>query len=177
VQKCEIPAPRTVNARIPRELERIVLRALARDIRERYQTAMEMHDDLQAFSFSIGSRYATDSLAEYLRDAFPEAAITTGVGEIAIPELDFAELNEGSYPLDQTNPNDNTDTIRPPIIDTAEHLDDAEPTGHYRVRPVEPSALTTNPQTNPDGDTEHVTLPPPDGEDEDETVALDEEEL
>src|SRR6187549_3078680 len=54
VRNVEIPPPTTYNIKIPEELERIVLRALARDVGQRYQHAIDLHDDLQAFVYTAG---------------------------------------------------------------------------------------------------------------------------
>jgi serine/threonine protein kinase len=43
------PRPRSINPAIPRDLETIVLKAVARDPDHRYQTAAEMAADLEAF--------------------------------------------------------------------------------------------------------------------------------
>jgi serine/threonine protein kinase/Flp pilus assembly protein TadD len=43
------PPPRKVNAAVPRDLETIVLKAIARDPAHRYQTAAALADDLQRF--------------------------------------------------------------------------------------------------------------------------------
>jgi hypothetical protein len=41
----EPPRPRKINPAIPRDLETIVLKAIARDADRRYQTARELHND------------------------------------------------------------------------------------------------------------------------------------
>jgi eukaryotic-like serine/threonine-protein kinase len=45
----EPPAPRKLNAAIPRDLETIVLKAMAREPRDRYQSARELARDLECF--------------------------------------------------------------------------------------------------------------------------------
>ena len=45
----EPPHPRTINTNIPRDLETIVLKAIAREPARRYETAGELADDLQRF--------------------------------------------------------------------------------------------------------------------------------
>jgi hypothetical protein len=42
-----VPAPSTLNPRIPEKLEKVVLKALERDPELRYQDAGEMHRDLE----------------------------------------------------------------------------------------------------------------------------------
>src|SRR5262249_11209285 len=49
VLHAEPPTPRRLNPEIPRDLETIVLKAMARDPAQRYQTATELADDLQRF--------------------------------------------------------------------------------------------------------------------------------
>ncbi len=49
VSEGEPPRPRSINRTIPRDLETIVLKAIAHDPDNRYQTAAEMAEDLQRF--------------------------------------------------------------------------------------------------------------------------------
>jgi serine/threonine protein kinase len=51
----EVRPPRQVDDRIPRELERICLKALAKSAADRYTTAKDLVDDLRAFLSSAGS--------------------------------------------------------------------------------------------------------------------------
>jgi serine/threonine protein kinase len=46
VRECRIASPTTLNPRIPDRLERVVMKALARDPENRYQDAGEMSKDL-----------------------------------------------------------------------------------------------------------------------------------
>src|SRR5262249_33941196 len=45
----EAASPRSVDARIPRDLETVVLKAIDKDARRRYQSADELAEDLQRF--------------------------------------------------------------------------------------------------------------------------------
>ena len=40
------PDPRTLNPEVPAELSRVILKAMAKDAKDRYQTAAELHDAL-----------------------------------------------------------------------------------------------------------------------------------
>jgi hypothetical protein len=53
-------------------LERIVLKALARDVGARYQYASELAEDLKPFCASDGAVFGPKSLAQYLQAAFAE---------------------------------------------------------------------------------------------------------
>lgn len=74
VKNVEIIPPTTYNPEIPEELENIILKALAKDLEERYQTAMELHDDLQSFLYTTGSFFGRKDLAAYMKKLFPEEA-------------------------------------------------------------------------------------------------------
>ncbi len=72
VRNVEIMPPSTYNRRIPEELEHIVLKALAKDVDDRYQTAMDLHDDLQSFMYTSGNFFARKDLSAYMRKGFAE---------------------------------------------------------------------------------------------------------
>ncbi|HSS03075.1 MAG TPA: protein kinase, partial [Kofleriaceae bacterium] len=70
VRNVEILPPTTYNRRIPDELERIVLKALAKDPEERYQNAIDLHDELQAFVYTAGEFYSRKDLAGWMKRTF-----------------------------------------------------------------------------------------------------------
>ncbi len=49
IRQTEAASPRSVDARIPRDLETIVMKAIDKDPKRRYQSADEMGEDLQRF--------------------------------------------------------------------------------------------------------------------------------
>jgi len=98
----KIPPPTYLRRDYPPALELIVLRALERRPDDRYQTADEMHRDLQGFLDDEGLKTGTRRVADYLKDLFggsdsgriPLVQPTTGSGPLdddaAEPEeLDF----------------------------------------------------------------------------------------
>src|SRR5436190_74260 len=70
VRNVEILPPSTYNRKIREELERIVLKALAKDPEDRYQNATELHDDLQAFIYTAGEFYSRKDLAGWMKKTF-----------------------------------------------------------------------------------------------------------
>jgi len=72
VRNVEIMPPSTYNRRIPEELEQIVLKALSKDVDDRYQTAMDLHDDLQSFMYTSGNFFARKDLSAYMRKGFSD---------------------------------------------------------------------------------------------------------
>lgn len=74
VYEARIPPMRELNPEIHPELEQIARRALAKDRDERYVTALDLHDELQAFVYAHGCYANSSALRAYLRELFPEAA-------------------------------------------------------------------------------------------------------
>ena len=70
VRTGQIPAPRKVNPAIPEVLERVMLKALAPEVRDRYQWASELHDALVRFTLIGDMVYGSRQLAEWMRDEF-----------------------------------------------------------------------------------------------------------
>jgi len=66
------PRPREVNPSVPARLEAIILRALARDRDERYQSAHDLQSDLEAFVRDEKLVVSTLSLGEWIRTLFAE---------------------------------------------------------------------------------------------------------
>ncbi|MCP4446000.1 MAG: protein kinase [Myxococcales bacterium] len=67
VRNVEILPPSTYNRKIQPELERIVLKALAKDVEDRYQNAIDLHDELQAFVYTSGEFYSRKDLAGWMK--------------------------------------------------------------------------------------------------------------
>ncbi len=70
VRNVEILPPSTYNRKIPDELERIVLKALAKDVEDRYQNSIDLHDELQAYVYTAGEFYSRKDLAAWMKRTF-----------------------------------------------------------------------------------------------------------
>jgi serine/threonine protein kinase len=68
VRKAEVPAPSQFNRRVTPELDAISLRALARDVTDRYQTAAQLAADLDALI--AGYRFDPKELRQFMRQLF-----------------------------------------------------------------------------------------------------------
>ncbi len=75
VRKVEIVPPTTYNPKIPAELEQIVLKALAKDVDERYQTALDLHDDIQSFVYTSGNMFSRKDLTAAMQSSFAEEIV------------------------------------------------------------------------------------------------------
>ncbi|MBX7195116.1 MAG: serine/threonine protein kinase [Sandaracinaceae bacterium] len=69
VTQCEVPAPSTIRPEIPAELDRIVLRCLAREPAERFATAAELAHELDAF-LATRDRVAPAAIGALMSELF-----------------------------------------------------------------------------------------------------------
>jgi serine/threonine protein kinase len=67
-----VPPPSHFNANVPVALERIVLKALARDVNARYQHARELAEDLRKFMSVSGQAVARAQFARFTTSVFAE---------------------------------------------------------------------------------------------------------
>jgi serine/threonine-protein kinase len=72
VQECNVPRPSTVVRGYPIDLEKIVMKALAKQKNERYKTAREFSRALQSLLMRRGLFIASDEVASYTASIFAE---------------------------------------------------------------------------------------------------------
>src|SRR5688500_3705249 len=72
VRNVDIQAPRTINPLIPEAIEKVILKALAKDVDDRYQWCSEMLADLQAFLMSQDVVFTAKSLSQWLKEVFTQ---------------------------------------------------------------------------------------------------------
>ena len=72
IRKAEAEPPSKSNPNVPSQLDAIVMKALARDVNERYQTANQLAEDLQRFLFMYNPVYKQEHLTEYMAQTFQE---------------------------------------------------------------------------------------------------------
>ncbi len=70
VRNVDIQSPRTINPDIPLEVERIIMKALSKDVDERYQWCSEMLADLQQYLMSQDVVFTAKSLSSWLKEMF-----------------------------------------------------------------------------------------------------------
>ncbi len=89
----DAPAPSSLCAGYPQELDDIVLRALRRRPDDRFQTARELAETLEAFTASSGLAATEQQLSAYLRELLPERSRRAAV---TISDLE-TQPRDGSY--------------------------------------------------------------------------------
>jgi serine/threonine protein kinase len=70
VGKAAAQAPSTIISDVPEELEQIVMRALAREPEDRYQSAGDMNDALISYLAQTAPTYGTRQLAQWMETSF-----------------------------------------------------------------------------------------------------------
>ncbi|MEO8702711.1 MAG: PEGA domain-containing protein, partial [Kofleriaceae bacterium] len=70
VRNVDIRQPRELNPAIPEAVERVILKALAKDVDDRYQWCSEMHADLQQFLMSQDVVFTAKTLSSWLKEVF-----------------------------------------------------------------------------------------------------------
>ncbi len=96
VRNVEILPPSTYNRKIQPELERIVLKALAKDVEDRYQNAIDLHDELQAFVYTSGEFYSRKDLATWMKGQWSK--------EILAESTKIASYRDMAPPVQTTPP-------------------------------------------------------------------------
>jgi serine/threonine protein kinase len=72
VRRVELPAPRSLRPELPKELERIVFKALAKEAADRYAWASALGADLESFMSAQGYDSSKEELGGFLRRTFEE---------------------------------------------------------------------------------------------------------
>jgi serine/threonine protein kinase len=95
VRTAQVPSPRELNAAIPDELERILLKALAREPADRHVSCGELGKELSEFMRRSGFSYSSAQLGQVLRESFAEdlAREEQRLGQLAGIELEEDDTN------------------------------------------------------------------------------------
>jgi serine/threonine protein kinase len=70
VRNVDVRPPREINPNIPVAVEAVIMKALAKDVEDRYQWCSEMLADLQTFLMSQDVVFTAKSLSSWLKDVF-----------------------------------------------------------------------------------------------------------
>lgn len=73
VRDCQIPPIRKINPTVPQELERIVMKSLAKDRNVRYQTAANFHRDLNRFLNTQYPDFSPQDFSQFVKESFKTA--------------------------------------------------------------------------------------------------------
>ena len=93
IRDCQIPSLRKINPNIPVELERITMKALARDRNLRYQTAAAMHRDLNRFLNRHYPEFSQQDFAGFIKNQFAEEIFSTRQRLVEFSKMPTGEEN------------------------------------------------------------------------------------
>ncbi|MFO0682738.1 MAG: protein kinase [Sandaracinus sp.] len=79
VFQARVQSTRALDPAIPEDLDRVVMRALAKDRDQRYRTAQELHDDLEEAAYACNAMIGAPAVSAYMRALFPEAEVSGSV--------------------------------------------------------------------------------------------------
>lgn len=72
IRKVEVSPPTLYNSAIPDELEDIVMKALEKDVANRFQSAQELQEALQRFMFHRNIYYTANNLSQFTHEMFAQ---------------------------------------------------------------------------------------------------------
>ena len=131
VRKAEVPPPSGFNRRVTPELDAITLKALARDVADRYQTAAQLAADLDALI--AGYRFDPKELRQFMRQLFRKEYAKE------LEEIQTAlEAQPGMSVYVHRQPTANVETPTEPRMEVVEIVEAPEVEPSVREEPDKP---------------------------------------
>ncbi|MCY1079719.1 serine/threonine protein kinase [Archangium lansingense] len=178
VRNADVPMPRQFNPNIPSGLEKVLMKALARDAEERYQWGSDLQEDLMRFLLAGDAIYSSKHLSAYMKEAFAEDIVreaekmeryasverpdqieTTGVtGELSRPPRRHQSLPAapmaGRSPTAPAQPAVNSGYVPPPTDEELAELDGAAD----KTQIFDPSLVVPRPDASGQGSSSSVLV-------------------
>jgi serine/threonine protein kinase len=131
------PVPlRTINAALPIEFEKLVLKALEKDPKNRFSTAAELQRALDQIGLSLGEPASESDIADFVRKAIGEtqakraadiksaiASLDGASSSVDIPRSEARSLLEGKRPAGK--PDAEVDSVKSPVSSATPASEDA----------------------------------------------------
>lgn len=100
VSRVKIQPPSTINSHLPKELDGVVMKALQRNLRNRYQTADELYRALNAVIRHFGITVSSTEVGAYLKNLFKDELEAELQQERELsksfPDLDLESVRQGA---------------------------------------------------------------------------------
>lgn len=125
VREAKVEPPTSLNPEISKELEAIILKALAKDPNDRYQTAAEMEAAIETYMISQGHSLSPISLSQYLHQLFQQEILQ-----------DTDRFHIASTVTEATNIEQQSTLVRPAGLHPSDNIDKRDTTpSRIRLRP------------------------------------------
>jgi serine/threonine protein kinase len=100
--EARVRSPRSRNPKVPPDLDDIVMRALRRDRRDRFQSAKDLHTELRRFLNTHHPKFVGNELADFMQSMFApeigeERKLDAVAEQVAQESIDEAELEEPTF--------------------------------------------------------------------------------
>ena len=106
VRNAEVVPPSKFNRRVPEQLDRVVMRALARDVSDRYQSAQDLAQDLYQFlaPYRFNPNEVTDHVRQLFRADYEREVQEIGACQRALLPYAGDERDGGAVPSSMMTP-------------------------------------------------------------------------
>ena len=141
VRNVAVPPPAQVRQDIPEALNKIIMKALAKEVADRYQWASEMADDLQEFLAQNEPIYNSKQLSSWMRENF--ASEMKKEGQLLEEQRKIGKEAISAAPIQKS-------TVPPSARLRAQTL-----------TPVTPTSATSRPQKTPEPEEVHTLIEEP----------------
>jgi serine/threonine protein kinase len=98
IRECDIPSLRKINPNIPSELDQIIQKTLEKDKLERYQSAADLHRDLQGFLSRYEPDFSSQDLSQFVKGLFSEEII-----QIRKKQIIYSQINIDTKIVENTD--------------------------------------------------------------------------
>lgn len=114
IRDCQIPSLRKLNPNISSELERITMKALARDRNLRYQTSAAMHRDLNRFLNRHYPEFSPQDFATFIKQQFSDEIFASRQKQIEYARINATSPGEISVTTNNPQPNSSSNPMLNP---------------------------------------------------------------
>ena len=96
IQACKVPPPSSINPNVPKELDRIVLKAMSKDRTQRYENMDKFNRDLVKFLYATYPEFNSSDLSYFAKELFKDEIKRDKAKFVEYGKIDIASYLEES---------------------------------------------------------------------------------
>jgi serine/threonine-protein kinase len=140
VRECQVQSIRKINPLVPQELDRIVMKALAKDKNVRYQTAATLQKDLNRFLNTQYPDFSPQDFSKTVVDCF-KTAFQEGRDKLMLySKIDMSSQEHGAIQVPEEKSNSNSHSPPEPPVQSGNNQV-PPPIPQMKANPLEPKGL------------------------------------